>query len=200
MTKVAILLSGRGSNMVAIWKRIDSGDLPVDVTFVASDNPDAAGLEKASSFGLKTEVLPYRTKGKDIAEEHLARLIRETGTELIILAGFMKILSSEFVRAHQGRIVNIHPSILPSFPGARGIEDAWSYGVKVTGVTIHLVDEEVDHGIILAQIPVLINSSDSIEDLEEKIHRVEHDIYWKTIKTLIKGNIVKIEGRRALIE
>lgn len=199
MTRMAILVSGRGTNMESICRKIRSGDLPAELTFIASDNPGSSGLEKAQKAGLRTEVLPYHRGNRNTAEEHLARLIKETDTEWIVLAGFMKILSSEFVRQHQGKIVNIHPSLLPSFPGAKGIEDAWNYGVKITGVTVHLVDEEVDHGIIIAQIPVMVEESDSIEDLEEKIHSVEHNIYWKTLKELIEGNLVKIEGRRAFI-
>ncbi len=199
MTRMAILVSGRGTNMESICRKIESGDLPAELTFIASDNPGSSGLQKAQKAGLRTEVLPYHSGNRKAAEEHLARLIKETHTEWIVLAGFMKILSSEFVRQHQGKIVNIHPSILPSFPGAKGIEDAWNYGVKITGVTVHLVDEEVDHGIILAQIPVMVEESDSIEDLEGKIHSVEHNIYWKTLKELIGGNLVKIEGRRAFI-
>ena len=199
MTRMAILVSGRGTNMESICRKIESGDLPAELTFIASDNPGSAGLKKAQEAGLRTELLPYDRGNRKAAEEHLARLIKETDTEWIVLAGFMKILSSEFVKQHQGKIVNIHPSILPSFPGAKGIEDAWNYGVKITGVTVHLVDEEVDHGIILAQIPVMVEESDSIEDLEGKIHSVEHNIYWKTLKELIGGNLVKIEGRRAFI-
>ncbi len=199
MSRLAILVSGRGTNMEAICRKIESGELPADLTFIASDNPEAAGLQKAQKAGVRIEVLPYHKVNRKAAEEHLARLIKETETEWIVLAGFMKILSSEFVRQHQGKIVNIHPSILPSFQGAKGIEDAWNYGVKITGVTVHLVDEEVDHGIILAQRPVIVEESDSIEDLEEKIHSVEHEIYWKTLKELIEGNLVKIEGRRAFI-
>ncbi len=199
MSRLAILVSGRGTNMEIIYGKIESGDLPVDLTFIASDNPEAAALQKAQKAGVRIEVLPYHKVNRKAAEEHLARLIKETETEWIVLAGFMKILSSEFVRQHQGKIVNIHPSILPSFQGAKGIEDAWNYGVKITGVTVHLVDEEVDHGIILAQRPVIVEESDSIEDLEEKIHSVEHEIYWKTLKKLIEGNLVKIEGRRAFI-
>ena len=175
MTRMAILVSGRGTNMESICRKIESGDLPAELTFIASDNPGSAGLKKAQEAGLRTELLPYDRGNRKAAEEHLARLIKETDTEWIVLAGFMKILSSEFVKQHQGKIVNIHPSILPSFPGAKGIEDAWNYGVKITGVTVHLVDEEeVDHGIILAQIPVMVEESDSIEDLEGKIHSVEH--------------------------
>jgi formyltetrahydrofolate-dependent phosphoribosylglycinamide formyltransferase len=200
MKKLAILISGRGTNMDAIFRKIEEGLLPASVSFIATDNPDSPGLAKARKAGFRTEILPYRTDGRNAAEEHLTRLITETSTEWIVLAGFMKILSSSFVNLHKGRIINIHPALLPSFPGAHGIEDAWNYGVKVTGVTVHLVDEEVDHGIILAQEPVMINDGDTMEDLEKRIHEIEHQIYWKTLKKVISTDEMKIEGRRALID
>lgn len=200
MSRIAILISGRGSNMMALCRKVEEDLLPVEVTFVASDDPDAAGLSRASEMGLRTEILPYGQNGRETAEKDLTELLRKTGTEWIVLAGFMRILSSSFVREHEGRIVNIHPSLLPSFPGATGIEDAWNYGVKVTGVTIHLVDEKVDHGVILAQAPVTLEKDDTLEDLEQKIHLVEHDIYWKTLKKVITGNGIEFKGRRALID
>lgn len=200
MKKLAILISGRGTNMKAIFRKIEEGFLPASVSFIATDNSDAHGLAKAKEAGHRTEILPYKTDGRKAAEEYLAGLITETATDLIVLAGFMKILSSSFVNLHKGRIINIHPALLPSFPGAHGIEDAWNYGVKVTGVTVHLVDEEVDHGIILAQEPVMIKDSDTMEDLERRIHEIEHDIYWKTLRKVIQSEEMKIEGRRALID
>ncbi|MCF4150294.1 phosphoribosylglycinamide formyltransferase [Dethiosulfovibrio sp. F2B] len=188
MTSIGLLISGRGSNMDAILDRVESGDLKANVSFVASDRPGAPGLEKAAARGIKTELLPYEN-GKEAAEEHLHRLWRRHDLDWLVLAGFMRILSPGFVSSHAGRIVNIHPALLPSFPGAHGIEDAWNYGVKVTGVTVHLVDELVDHGTILSQMPVRVKPDDNMETLERRIHRAEHRQYWRTLEKLFSGII-----------
>lgn len=200
MKKIAILISGRGTNMSVLADRVLAGDLRAEIAFVASDHPDAQGVSTARAKGLLVELLPYREKGRSYAEEHLAALISSHGVDLLILAGFMRILSPDFVSAHAGRIVNIHPSLLPSFPGTRGILDAWNYGVRITGVTVHLVDEKVDHGPILSQEAVYINNSDSLETLEEKIHKVEHALYWRTIKAFIQEKITPINRRRTSVE
>jgi phosphoribosylglycinamide formyltransferase-1 len=200
MARLAILISGRGTNMEAISSKIKEGALPAEITFVASDNGQAYGLKTAALAGLRTEILPYKESGRQVAELQLENLIKATNTEWIILAGFMRILSPEFVTKYQDRILNIHPSLLPSFPGSTGIKDAWEYGVRITGVTVHLVDEKMDHGVILAQAPVIVNEKDALEDLERKIHSVEHDIYWKTIRRVISCTSMEKRGRRVLID
>lgn len=192
MNRIAILISGRGSNMDAILDRIQSGHLEAQVAFVASDRPDAQGLEKAKSRAIPTEVLPYGD-GKAKGEAALQALMDHHDVDWLVLAGFMRILSEELVLRHQGRIVNIHPALLPSFPGAHGIEDAWDFGVKVTGVTVHLVDHLVDHGEILAQLPVRIKQDDDLESLERRIHRAEHRLYWRTLRALFSG---ELKGRK----
>lgn len=186
--------------MSALADRVLAGDLKAEIAFVASDQPDAKGILTARSKGFPVELLPYLEKGRSSAEQCLSGLISSRGVELLILAGFMRILSPDFVSAHSGRIINIHPSLLPSFPGTHGIRDAWDYGVKVTGVTVHLVDEEVDHGPILAQEAVHIERSDTLETLEEKIHRVEHDLYWRSIQAFIQEKNKIINGRRTSVE
>ncbi len=188
MNRIAILISGTGSNMDAILDRIDSGHLDSQVAFVASDRPDALGIAKAARRGIMTEILPYG-EGRAQGEARLVELCLQRKPDWLVLAGFMRIMSPSFVSSHQGRIINIHPALLPSFPGAHGIDDAWKAGVKVTGVTVHLVDELVDHGRILAQIPVRIKESDDLAKLEKRIHRAEHRIYWRTLKKLFDGNI-----------
>ncbi|MBP6333792.1 MAG: phosphoribosylglycinamide formyltransferase, partial [Aminivibrio sp.] len=155
--------------------------------FVASDNPEAAGLKTAQKMGFPTEILNYGTEGRRGAERQLDSLCSRKKVEWIVLAGFMRILSPEFVTAHRGRIVNIHPSLLPSFPGRDGIGDAWRYGVKITGVTVHLVDEGVDSGPILSQTAVPVRARDTLESLEKRIHRSEHGLYWKTLAALFSG-------------
>ncbi len=186
MTPFAILLSGRGSNMEAIAGAVASKKLSGRIAFVASDIPEALGLKRAAVLGLPTAVLPY-AEGKKKGEEELKKLCRIHGAEWIVLAGFLSILSPEFVRSFKNRIINIHPSLLPSFPGKHGIEDAWRKGVKITGVTVHLVDEGVDTGPILAQQALKIRPGESLESLEERIHRVEHSLFWKTLSALFSA-------------
>ncbi len=195
MTRVAILISGTGTNMATILNKVNKGDLPCDVAFVASDNPNAGGLHYAESIGVKTVVLPYKAQSREDAEEFLHELCISEHIEWIVLAGFMKILSSKFVRRWENKIVNIHPALLPSFPGTNGIKDAWDYGVKITGVTIHLVDHGVDSGIILAQKAVPIENQDTLESLTVKIHETEHLLYWKTLKKLFEGSYSFCERR-----
>ena len=162
---------------------VRSKELSAEVTFVGSDNADAKGLATAESLGITIKVFPYNKGRRNEAEEAIAREIEKTETDWLILAGFMRILSPEFVRRFPNRIINIHPSLLPSFPGAHGIKDAWEAGVGHTGVTVHIVDEEVDHGCILAQERVDINEDDTMETLENKIHLVEHRLYKETLKS-----------------
>ena len=137
----------------------------------------------------------YKRDGRNSAEEAIAKAVEETKTDWIILAGFMKILSPAFVKRFPDRIINIHPALLPAFPGAHGIRDAWEAKAGHTGVTVHVVDEEVDHGRILAQERVDILPDDTIEMLEEKIHRVEHRIYSETLKKHFEENPISIEER-----
>ena len=184
--------------MEALAGKCKSGELNANVAFVASDKADALGLNKAKAMNLKTLVLPY-DRGKAIAEAALDEELSKHSVDWIVLAGFMRILSSQFMARHSERVVNIHPSLLPAFPGTQAIKDAYEYGVKVTGVTVHLVDEMVDHGPILNQAEVRILDEDSLESLEAKIHEVEHDIYWRTLKDLFAGRYLR-RGRRMIIE
>jgi len=183
MTSVAVLISGRGTNMENIVKNCKAGKIPATVAFVGSSKKNAEGLEKAKSLGIPTIVLPYH-EGIEVAEETLLEELKKRHVEWVILAGFMRILSPKVVRSYPNRIVNIHPSLLPSFPGVDAIKQAFKYGVKVTGVTVHLVDEKVDHGPILAQMPVRISPYDTLETLEEKIHRIEYYLYTEVLKDL----------------
>lgn len=189
MTRIAILISGRGTNMEAICRHTMKGDIDADIVMVCSDNCSAPGLETASRMGYETIVIPYNSKKRSDAEKELIEILVRNRIDWIVLAGFMKILSPLFVSRFSGRIVNIHPSLLPSFPGSNSIEDAWSYGVRITGVTIHIVDEKVDHGPILAQKSVHVMDDDTLEDLEKKIHEVEHELYWKTLKSLFQNKL-----------
>ena len=167
--------------MEVLLKACASGELPANVVFVGSDKESAKGLATAKSLGAETIYFNYK-EGRRTAEKIIADAVKSRGVEWIVLAGFMRILSPEFVREFSGKIINIHPALLPAFPGAHGILDAWEAGVPVTGVTVHLVDEEVDHGPILAQEEVHRLPEDTMETLEERIHRTEHRIYKTALK------------------
>ena len=181
LSRIAILVSGTGTNMEVLLKACASGELPANVVFVGSDKESAKGLATAKSLGAETIYFNYK-EGRRTAEKIIADAVKSRGVEWIVLAGFMRILSPEFVREFSGKIINIHPALLPAFPGAHGILDAWEAGVPVTGVTVHLVDEEVDHGPILAQEEVHRLPEDTMETLEERIHRTEHRIYKTALK------------------
>lgn len=183
--RIVILISGSGTNMTALAEAAASGELDAEIAFVGSDNANAAGLEKARDLGLEARLFSYK-EGKTAAEEEIAKAAEEARAGWIILAGYMRILSPAFVNRFAGRIINIHPSLLPSFPGAHAIDDAWEYGVKVTGVTVHIVDELVDHGVILAQEAVEISDDDTRETLEAKIHKTEHTLYKSALNKLFK--------------
>jgi len=186
MASFAVLISGRGTNLAALARAVADSRLNARLAFAASDNPEAAGLEIARKAAIPTFVLDYG-RGKKKAEESLARLCADEGADWIVLAGFMRIISPSFVAARQGRIVNIHPSLLPAFPGRDGIGDAWRYGVKVTGVTVHLVDEGVDTGPILAQKAVEVRPGDTLDLLRQRIQRAERRLYWKTLAALFSS-------------
>ena len=193
--RIAILISGNGTNMEAIFDRIASGNLDATVAFVASDNDAAVGLRKAAARSVTVFSLPYELRGKREAERVLASLCRERNVEWIVLAGFMRILSAEFISGFENRIVNIHPALLPAFSGAHAVRDAWDRGVRLTGVTVHLVDSGVDTGPILSQRAVSVLDEDTIESLEERIHATEHIQYWETLRDLFSGRLEPIKRR-----
>lgn len=182
--RMAILISGTGSNMEVLLRAVNSGELKACVTFVGSDNPCAKGLAVAASLGTDTKVFSYKGRARQEAEEEIAQVICETKSDWIILAGFMKILSIDFVKKFEGRVVNIHPALLPSFPGAHAIEDAFLAKAPFTGVTVHLVDSGVDTGPILAQEKVPMYEDDTIDTLSERIHKAEHKLYKETLQNL----------------
>ncbi|MDO4987883.1 MAG: phosphoribosylglycinamide formyltransferase [Synergistes sp.] len=188
--RIAILISGRGTNMEALLKASASGELSADVTFVGSDNANAGGLATAKALGIAAHVFSYKEMGRKTAENAIAEYVEKTESDIIVLAGFMKILSPEFVRRFPRRILNIHPALLPLFPGAHAIRDAWEAGVSESGVTVHIVDEEVDHGEILEQCAVDREENDTIETFEAKIHAVEHRIYKHALQTFIESEIL----------
>jgi phosphoribosylglycinamide formyltransferase-1 len=196
VAKLGILLSGRGSNMAAIADRIADGRLQgAEIAVVISNVADAAGLTEAERRGIKT--MTIESRGMKRAEHDFA--VREAleahGVELVVLAGYMRLLGPEFVRAYEQRILNIHPSLLPAFAGLEAQEQAWEHGVKVAGCTVHFVDEELDHGVILLQKTVVVEDGDDAEALAARILRAEHEAYSEGIAQVLSGKW-EVKGRR----
>jgi phosphoribosylglycinamide formyltransferase-1 len=196
--KIGILISGRGSNMVAIVEAVQNKIIPdSEVAVVISDKKKAEGLSKAKARGIETLVI---TRNGRTREEHDAEIIAELkkrGVELVCLAGYMRLLSGDFVRAFPNKIVNIHPSLLPSFKGLNAQKQAFDYGVKITGCTVHFVDEELDHGAIILQKAVEVTDNDTAESLAAKILAQEHILYVEAIK-LIAEEKIEIIGRKVM--
>lgn len=198
--KIGILISGRGSNMAAIAEAVQSGFIPSsEVAVVVSDKAGAEGLLKAKERGIETLVV---AKNKRTRREHDAEIVAELGkrdVELICLAGYMRLLSPDFVRAYPNRIVNIHPSLLPAFPGLDAQQQAIDYGVKISGCTVHFVDEALDHGAIILQKTVEVADGDTAESLSAKILKYEHALYVEAVKLFVEKRI-QIKNRRVIIE
>jgi phosphoribosylglycinamide formyltransferase 1 len=197
--RLGVLISGGGTNLQAILDAIELEELDAQVTVVVSSHLEAYGLERARKAGIPAVYLD-RTQYATIREYNHA--LRETldqyWAEAVIMAGYMRLLGREVLEAFPERVLNLHPALLPSFPGASGIVDAWMYGVKVTGVTVHFANEDFDAGPIIAQEVVRIEEDDTPETLEAKIHSVEHRIYPAAIQLLAQDRI-RIEGRRVRI-
>jgi phosphoribosylglycinamide formyltransferase-1 len=184
--KLAILLSGRGSNFVAIYEAIRRGDLVADVCCVISNVADAPGLSRAREFGLTSICLPSRGTDRMEYDQRLLNTLRSFDPALICLAGFMRILSPEFLREYPDRVLNIHPALLPSFPGLHAQRQALQHGVKVSGCTVHIADEGVDTGPILLQRAVEVLEGDTEETLSARILAEEHQIYWRAIALMLE--------------
>ena len=193
--RVAILISGRGSNMAALIDAAKAADFPAEIVAVISNRADAAGLQKAAASGIATSVIESKPFGKDRAgfEAVLQAALDQHGIELICLGGFMRLFTAEFTRAWYGRMLNIHPSLLPSFPGLDPHGQALRAGVKLSGATVHFVIPETDAGPIVMQGAVPVGDHDTAETLSERILEVEHRIYPAALRLLATGK-VKIEG------
>ena len=194
-TRLAVFASGSGTNLQAI---IDAGIPSVDIVLVFSNNPEAYALERAKKHGIPCELIDHNgDKNREEYDREVLSAIEPYGIELIALAGFMRILSPAFVRAYKNRIINLHPALLPSFPGINAARQALEYGVKHTGVTVHFVDEGVDTGPIILQSVVPVHDDDTEDSLLQRIHEEEHRIYPEAIR-LVAGEMISIEGRRVL--
>ncbi len=196
-TRVGILLSGRGSNFLALHAAMKRGEIPAQIVLVVSNRADAPGLAKAAELGIPTSHVPLRTPTRAADEATLQAALTAAAVEWICLAGYMKILSPKLIRAYRQRILNIHPSLLPAFPGLNAQLQALEYGVKVTGCTVHLVDEGLDSGPIVHQEAVPVLDGDSVEALAARILAVEHKIYSFTLRRLLTEPW-SVSGRRVV--
>jgi phosphoribosylglycinamide formyltransferase 1 len=189
---VAVLASGQGTNLQALMDDRVTGPW---IVLVVSDRADARALDRARSRGVEAVVLePARHQTRESYDHALRELLQSRRIDVVALAGFMRIVGPEVVEAFRGRMLNIHPALLPAFPGAHAVADALAWGAKVTGVTVHLVDEEVDHGPIVAQEAVLISEDDDWDTLETRIHQAEHRLFPAALRALVEGRL-KLDGR-----
>jgi len=198
-TRVGILISGRGSNMIALVQAMRDGTIPGEPAVVFSNKPSAPGLARAAELGVPTEALSHKGfKPRQEHEKRVIEILRRHEVELVCLAGYMRLLSPLLVGEFRDRIFNIHPALLPSFTGLHGQRDALDYGVKISGCTVHVVDEECDHGPIVAQTAVPVLENDTEESLSARILEHEHGTYIEAVRLYCEGRLT-IEGRRVRI-
>jgi phosphoribosylglycinamide formyltransferase-1 len=195
--KLGILLSGRGSNFLAIADSVAAGRIDADIAVVLSNRASAPGLEAARARGLNAVALPSQGQDREVYDQSVISELRRHEVDLVCLAGYMRMLSPAFVRAFPHQILNIHPSLLPAFPGLDAQRQAFDHGVKVAGCTVHFVDEQLDGGPILLQATVPVHDADTAETLAARILAEEHRIYTEAIHLVLSGNW-RIEGRRVL--
>jgi phosphoribosylglycinamide formyltransferase-1 len=197
--RVGVLVSGRGSNLQALLDAARRGELGGEVAVVVSNVESALGLERARTAGIPAVFRDHRGKKREVYDAEIVEILHAHRVDLVCLAGFMRLLSPVFVRAFPGRIVNIHPALLPAFPGLEAQRQAWEHGVKVSGATVHLVDEDLDSGPIVAQEAVPVLSLDTPETLAARILEAEHRLYPRAVRLLLEGRC-RCEGRRVIVE
>ena len=199
MKKLGILLSGRGSNFEAIARNVQAGKIPAEIAVVISNKEEAPGLAIAREMGLATRFIPSKGKEREAFDREVVAVLREFQVDVVCLAGFMRILSPYFIREYPRRILNIHPALLPAFPGTEAQKQALEYGAKFTGCTVHIVDEGVDTGPIVCQAVVPVLDDDTAETLSARILKEEHRIYSEAVCLLVE-DAVRFEGRRVLLK
>ncbi len=188
MKRVAFLVSGSGTNMENLIKRIQTGEIPADPVIVISNKPGVKALEKASAMGVRTVVIDHKAYAdREAFDRAVSECLESNKADFVVLAGFMRVLTEGFVKKYNGRLINIHPALLPAFPGAHAIKDAWGAKVKETGVTVHFVDSGVDTGPVILQRKVPVLSSDTLETLEARIHSLEYELYPQALKLVVAG-------------
>jgi phosphoribosylglycinamide formyltransferase-1 len=197
LKKIGILLSGRGSNFEAIANSIKAGRLHAEIAIVISNRADAPGLESAKGRGLNARLIPSKGRAREEHDADVVAALKEAQVDLVCLGGYMRLLSPTFIRAFPNRIVNIHPSLLPAFPGMDAQKQALEYGVKVTGCTVHFVDEHLDHGPIILQKTVPVLDGDDVPTLSARILEQEHAAYSEAIALVLSGE-VEVQERRVV--
>jgi len=195
LKKVGVLISGRGSNLQALIDAEGAGTLGGTIAVVVSNVASAAGLERARRAGVEIEVLDHRGRSREEHDQAVVDRLRARSVDLVCLAGYMRLLSPVFLRAFPDRVLNVHPSLLPAFPGKDAQRQAWEHGVKVSGATVHVVDEGLDAGPIILQEPVPVLEDDGPEELAARILAAEHRIYPKAVRIVLDGRCRR-EGRR----
>jgi phosphoribosylglycinamide formyltransferase-1 len=196
--RIAILISGRGSNMASLLEAIDRGSLKAETALVVSNIESAAGLEIARSHGVETMFISHKGRPREVHDDDVIRELRARDVELVCLAGYMRLVSPAFVREFPNRILNIHPSLLPAFPGLDAQRQALEHGVKVTGCTVHIVDEELDHGPIVLQRAVAVLDDDTVESLSARILEQEHLLYPEAVARVLTAGFT-VDDRRSFI-
>ncbi len=197
--RIGVLLSGRGSNFEALAESVAAGRIPgAEIAVVISNREGAPGIERARARGIKTLVIPSKGLEREAYDRQVVAALQEKKVDLVCLAGFMRLLSPYFIAAFPGRILNIHPSLLPAFPGLEAQRQALEHGVKFTGCSVHFVDENLDAGPIVAQAVVPVRDEDTAESLSERILREEHRIYSEAVRVVLEGRF-RVEGRRVIL-
>jgi phosphoribosylglycinamide formyltransferase-1 len=199
MKRLGILLSGRGSNFEAIADNVAAGRIDAEIAVVISNRPEARGLQLAGQRGLKALSIPSKGLDREVYDRMVVAELRNHAVDLVCLAGFMRLLSAYFVREFPLAILNIHPGLLPAFPGLDAQHQALQHGVKVSGCTVHFVDEYLDHGPIIVQTAVPVLNDDTVETLSARILKEEHRLYSEAINIVLSGKF-HLEGRRVVLE
>jgi len=196
---IAVFCSGSGTNLQAIIDAHKRGDVKSDLKLVVSDVSSCLALERAKKAGIKTLIVERKDfKSKEDFEAEIIKNLKKEKIDLIVLAGYMRLISADFINQYKNKILNIHPALLPSFKGTQGIKDAFEYGVKVTGPTVHFVTQDMDAGPIILQGAIKVTEDDTEESLAQAIHKEEHKLYPKVIQLFVEGRL-KIEGKKVRI-
>lgn len=198
--KFAVLASGSGTNFQTLIESVDSGYIPARLELLISDNPSAYALKRAKRAEVDTRIVYASRYGtREEMEKEMVEELRSRGIEYIVLAGYMRLLTPYFVKEFRNRIINVHPAMLPAFPGDNAIKEALDYGVKFTGVTVHLVDEGVDTGPILLQRPVRVFENDTVDSLRGRIQKREWQLLPRAVRAMVSGRLKKLEERKWII-
>lgn len=197
--RIGVLLSGRGSNFEALAESVAAGRIPsAEIAIVISNREGAPGIDRARARGIETCVIPSKGLERQAYDRQVVAALQEKKVDLVCLAGFMRLLSPYFIAAFPGRILNIHPSLLPAFPGLEAQRQALEYGVKFTGCSVHFVDENLDAGPIITQAVVPVRDDDTVESLSERILKEEHRVYSEAVRVVLEGRF-RVEGRRVIL-